>query len=160
MAAKTLTGMYWRSGPSKSHNLVHMRWEYHAAVRSKQPLIRATPQRRYHEIMTLNQAGPTIIGYDDTDRRSLVAIKRRKAPNRPPIHQVQVKSNYLVGLRDMYVEENDVVFIYEQIDVSLRYITGILQGPLKAFQIAANCKEVRVRLANLSCTYSRFTTNW
>jgi len=129
-------------------------------TKAERAVIRASPQRRYHEVMTLDQAGPAVIGYDDTDRRSFVAIKRRKRPDGPPVHQVQVKSNHLVGLRDMYVEENDVVCIYEQMDVSLRHITGILQGPLKAFQIAAICKEVRVRLANLFCICSRVTTSW
>lgn len=127
--------------------------------KENQPLIRATPQRRYHELMTLDQAGPAVIGYDDTDRCSFVAIKRRKRPEGSSIPQVQVKSNHLVSLKDMYIEGNDIVFIYEQMDVSLRHITGIARGSLKAFQIAAICKEVRISCL-FSCVCSRFTTSW
>ena len=125
-----------------------------AKKKENQPLIRATPQRRYHELMTLDQAGPAVIGYDDTDRCSFVAIKRRKRPEGSFIPQVQVKSNHLVSLKDMYIEGNDIVFIYEQMDVSLRHITGIARGSLKAFQIAAICKEVRISCL-FSCVCSR-----
>ena len=45
------------------------------------------------------------------------------------------------------MEANSVVSIYEQMDVSLRHIIGITQGPSKAFQIAAIGKEVRIYLA-------------
>ncbi len=43
-------------------------------------------------------------------------------------------SDQLVEIRDMYQDNDDVVIIYEQMDVSLRHMTGLLQGPLSNLQ--------------------------
>ena len=93
-----------------------------------------------------NQGGSDVtvpIGVDDTDRRKRVAIKRVRKPG-GSVHQVPPSTcDQIVNIKDMYVENGDVVFIYEQMDVSLRHMTGILQDQLlKAFQIAAICREV------------------
>lgn len=44
-----------------------------AKMKGKQPLVQAIPQRRYHDFATPDSAGPAIIAYDGTDRRSFVA---------------------------------------------------------------------------------------
>ena len=106
-------------------------------------LARAIPNRSYHHLMIIEQAGPAVIGVDDTDRRKRVAIKRVRKPE-GSVHQVPLSTcDQIVNIKDMYVENGDVVFVYEQMDVSLRHMTGILPDqPLKAFQIAAICREV------------------
>ncbi len=106
-------------------------------------LAKTFPKRSYHHLMTIDQAGPAVIGVDDTDRRKRVAIKRVRKPE-GSVHQVPPSTcDQIVNIDDMYVEDRDVVFVYEQMDVSLRHMTGILQDrPLKAFQIAAICREV------------------
>lgn len=102
------------------------------------------PKILYHEWMTLDQAGPAIIGCDNTRAGNMVAIKRVERPEEysgrcmPPF-----VSDYVVDVKDMYCEDNEITIIYEQMDVSLRQITGTLSGQLKAFEIAAICKEVR-----------------
>lgn len=106
-------------------------------------LAKTFPKRSYHHLMTIDQAGPAVIGVDDADRRKRVAIKRvRKSED--SVHQVPPSTcDQIVNINDMYVEDRDVVFVYEQMDVSLRYMTGILQDrPLKAFQITVICREV------------------
>ncbi len=106
-------------------------------------LAKTFPKRSYHHLMTIDQAGPAVIGVDETDRRKRVAIKRLGKPE-GSVHQVPPSTcDQIVNINDMYVEDCDVVFVYEQMDVSLRHMTGILQDrPLKAFQIAAICREV------------------
>lgn len=110
-------------------------------------------QVSYNELMTRDQAGPAIIGSDNSEECRFVAIKRVKKVDNSLVHRIpSFNSDQLVEIRDMYQDNDDVVIIYEQMDVSLRHITGLLQGPLKAFQIAAICKEVRV-------SFDRFTSN-
>jgi len=106
--------------------------------------------------MTIEQAGPAVIGVDDTDRRKRVAIKRVRKPE-GSVHQVPPSTcDQIVNIKDMYVENGDVVFIYEQMDVSLRHMTGILQDrPLKAFQIGAICREVSANVdRSLPCSWT------
>ncbi|MCJ1422777.1 hypothetical protein MMC29_000657 [Sticta canariensis] len=112
-------------------------------VPKDEKLARTFPNRSYHHLMTIEQAGPAVIGVDDTDGRKRVAIKRVRKPE-GSVHQVPPSTcDQIVNIKDMYVENDDVVFVYEQMDVSLRHMTGILQDrPLKAFQIAAICREV------------------
>jgi len=112
-------------------------------VPKDEKLARTIPNRSYHHLMTIEQAGPAVIGVDDTDGRKRVAIKRVKKPE-GSVHQVPPSiCDQIVNIKDMYVENDDVVFVYEQMDLSLRHMTGILQDrPLKAFQIAAICREV------------------
>ncbi len=95
-------------------------------------LARTFPNRSYHHLMTIKQARPAVIGVDDTDRRKRVAIKRVRKPE-GSVHQVPPSTcDQIVNIKDMYVENGDVIFVYEQMDVSLRHMTGILQDrPLK-----------------------------
>jgi hypothetical protein len=56
----------------------------------------------------------------------------------------------VVNIIDMYFNKDDLIIIYKPIDVSLRAVTSILQGPFKAFQIAVICKEVSTSLNYIS----------
>ena len=105
--------------------------------------------------MIIEQARPAVIGVDDTDRRKRVAIKRVRKPE-GSVYQVLLSTcDQIVNIKDMYVENGDVVFVYEQIDVSLRHITGILPDqPLKAFQIAAICREVSASVDQARANYA------
>ena len=108
----------------------------------KQP-IEATPPGPYEEYMTLDQAGPAIIGSENTEEPTLVVIKRVKKTNESRFNEIApFTSDHLVQIRAIYEDGSDAVIVYETMDVTLRQLTGILQGPLKAFQIAAICKEV------------------
>ncbi len=93
--------------------------------------------------MTIDQAGCAIIGVDDIDPRKRVAIKRVKSPEGSVYQIPSFTCEQIVNIKDMYMEKSDIVFVYEQMDLSLRHMTGILQNrSLKAFQIAAICREV------------------
>ena len=113
---------------------------------SEQPL-EVTLQGHYDEFMTLDQAGHAVIGSDNNMEPSLVAIKRIKKINKSPINSIKpFTSDHLVQVKNMYEDDDETVIFYETMDVTLRQLTGILQGPLKAFQIAAICKEVSTLL--------------
>ena len=102
-----------------------------------------TLQGHYDEFMTLDQAGHAIIGSDNNKESSLVAIKRIAKVDKSPMNPIApFTSDHLVQIKNIYEDGDDIVIIYETMDVTLRQIIGILQGPLKAFQIAAICKEV------------------
>ena len=97
----------------------------------------------YDEFMALDQAGSAMIGSENKEEPNLVAIKRVKKVDENPVERITpFTSDHLVQIRNMYEDGDDVVIVYETMDVTLRQLTGVLQGPLKAFQIAAICKEV------------------
>jgi hypothetical protein len=106
--------------------------------------IRTSPRVAYHEFMVFDQAGSAIIGCDNTRERNLVAIKRLNIGiDKSLIRGIQpFTSDHVVNVRESYFDHDDLVIIYEQMDISLRYVTSILQAPFKPFQIAAICKEV------------------
>ncbi len=97
----------------------------------------------YHEWVALDQAGPAVIGCDNTRAGILVAIKRVERNRQdnarcmPPF-----TSDHVVNVKAMYWEDHEITTVYKQMDVSLRQMTGTLSGQLKAFEIAAICKEV------------------
>ena len=97
----------------------------------------------YHEWMELDQAGPAVIGCDNTRAGIMVAIKRIKKTGQDDLGCMPPFINdHVVNVKDMYCKDNEITIVYEQMDVSLRQITGILSGQLQAFEIAAICKEV------------------
>lgn len=97
----------------------------------------------YHEFMVLDQAGSANIGCDNTKERNLVAIKRFNGIRKSSMRRIQrFTSDNVVSIRETYFENDDLVVIYERMDVSLRHVTGVLQGPFKPSQIAAICKQL------------------
>ena len=122
-------------------------------VSKDEKLARTFPNRSYHHLMIIEQAGPAIIGVDDSDHRKRVAIKRVTKPEGSVPQVPPSTCDQIVNIKDMYVENGGVIFVYEQMDVSLRHLTGILQDqPLKAFQIAAICREVSANVNQLEPT--------
>ncbi|KAL9126744.1 MAG: hypothetical protein Q9217_004251 [Psora testacea] len=102
-----------------------------------------TPRGPYDEFMALDLAGTAMVGSENNEDPDLVAIKRVKKTSESRINRIApFTSDHLVQIKDVYEDGNDVVIVSETMDVTLRQLTGILQGPLKAFQIAAICKEV------------------
>lgn len=96
----------------------------------------------YYNFMPLDQAGPAVIACDNKDR-TFVAIKRAKKSGVE--HELRIPdsvSDHVVNIKDMFVDKEEVVIIYERMDVSLRHIMAVAGGPLQAFEIAAICKEV------------------
>ena len=101
------------------------------------------PRGPYDEFMALDLAGTAMIGSENNEDPDLVAIKRVEKTSESRISRIApFTSDHLVQIKDVYEDGNDVVIVSETMDVTLRQLTGILQGPLKAFQIAAICKEV------------------
>jgi hypothetical protein len=94
--------------------------------------------------LSLDQGGPAVIGCDNTKERNLVAIKRLKGLNKASKPRIKpVTSKQVVELKDMFFEDDDLVIVYEQMEISLRAITGIVPGTFKDLQIAAIVKEVK-----------------
>jgi serine/threonine protein kinase len=93
--------------------------------------------------MVLDQAGSANIGCDNTRERNLVAIKRLRGIRKGSMRRIRpFTSDHVVSIRDKHFENDDLVIIYERMDVSLRHVTGILQDPFKPSQIAAICKQL------------------
>ena len=47
----------------------------------------------------------------------------------------KITSSHIVNIKDMFMDVNDVVLVYEVMDVSLRQITNLLVRPLKALHV-------------------------
>jgi len=93
--------------------------------------------------MVLDQAGPAVIACDNIAERELVAIKRFKGIDKSSMRKIKPsRNNYVVSIIETYFEGENMVIVYEHMDISLRNVTSILQGPFKPFHIAAICKEV------------------
>jgi hypothetical protein len=103
-----------------------------------------TPSRvTYHEFMVLDQAGLANIGCDDTRECNLVAIKRLIGVRKRLLRRIKpFTSDHVISIKETYFENDDLVIIYERMDVSLRHVTSILQGPFQPSQIATICKQV------------------
>ena len=96
----------------------------------------------YHEFMDLDQAGSAKMAYD---KANIVAIKRLGGIDASSTQLGRpFVSDTVVSIIDMYHDGDHLKVIYESMDISLRKVTSILNGPLKHFQIAAICKEVGV----------------
>jgi len=104
---------------------------------------RSPSRMTYHEFMVLDQAGSANIGRDNTRECNLVAIKRLIGVRKRPLRRIKpFTSDHVVSIRETYFENDDLVIIYERMDVSLRHVTSILQGPFQPPQIAAICKQL------------------
>jgi len=95
----------------------------------------------YHEFMRLGQAGNANIASNINNRSDFVAVKRLKSVN-PRLRRAirPFTSDCVVQILDSFFDNDDLVVIYETMDVSLRDITCL--QPLKSVHIAAICKEV------------------
>ena len=123
--------------PSKPQTVTAENHSFTQVVRNKS-------RTSYHTFMPLDQAGPAVIARNNMEDRAFVAIKRVKRADRDPVKRVaDFTSDHLVNIKDMFLEgDDDIVIVYEQMDVSLKHIVAVTGGPLQAFEIAAICKEV------------------
>ncbi len=82
--------------------------------------------------MPLGQDGPAVIAPDNKEDGPFVAIKRVKRADRDLVYRVpEFTSDHLVNIKDMFLEGDDeIVIVYEQMDVSLRHIMAVTGGPL------------------------------
>jgi serine/threonine protein kinase len=104
--------------------------------------------------MVLDQAGSAVIACDNTRERKLVAIKRFKGIDQSSTRKIPpFRSDHVVNIKETYFDNDDMVIVYEQMDISLRNVTSILQGPFKPFQIATICKGV-------STSFNRVSRTW
>ena len=95
--------------------------------------------------MPLDQAGPAIIARENMEDRAFVANKRVRRANRDPAYRVaDYTSDHLVNIRNIFWEgdDDDIVIVYEQMDVFLKHIVAVTGGPLQGFEIAAICTQV------------------
>jgi hypothetical protein len=81
----------------------------------------------YYEFIDFNQAGLAVIDYNNTREYNLVVIKRLKEVNKNLVYKIQPFINdYIISIKDMYFNNNDLVIIYKLIDIFLHTITSIL----------------------------------
>ena len=114
-------------------------------ARERRGVPKIIPQQTtsYQAFMPLDQAGPATIARDNLKDGTFVAIKRVKRADRNPVYRTPDFTSEHVNILDMFLEgDEDIIIVYEQMDVSLRHIVAVVGGPLQAFEIAAVCKEV------------------
>lgn len=100
-------------------------------------------QEHYDEFMTLDQVEHAMIDSNNNKNSNLIAIKRIEKVDKSLVNSIASFINdHLVQIKDMYENDNDIVIIYETMNVILRQLIDILQDSLKIFQIATICKEV------------------
>jgi hypothetical protein len=97
--------------------------------------------RSYHAFMTIDQAGSTMIAYEQAFPDRLVAIKRVRPVNgKSVLHLRPYKSDQVVSILDTYVDGPDIVVVYEAMDISLRQMVSVC--PVHIAKVAAIFKEV------------------
>jgi len=93
--------------------------------------------------MTLNQAEPAVIARKNMKDEVFVAIKRMKRVDLKPVYHIpDLRSDQLVNIKEMFLKGDQIVIVYEQMNVSLRHIMAVNEGSLQGFEIAAICKEI------------------
>ena len=130
----------WSKSTSASQSKVNT---VEAKHKNYTQLVQSKTQRSYHEFMALDQAGPAVIAHENVKDEVFVAIKRVKRVDPKPVYQIpDSRSDQLVNIKEMFLEDNKIVIVYEQMDVSLRHIMAVNGGSLQAFEITAICREV------------------
>ena len=107
--------------------------------------------RLYHHLMIIDQTECAIIEVDNIDSRKRVIIKRVRC-SEDPVYQISsFTCEQIVNIKDMYMKKSYIIFIYEQMNLSLQHMIDILQNhSLKIFQIATICREM---MSNLLCMH-------
>ena len=104
----------------------------------------------YDEFMALDQTRSVMIKSDNVNELSLITIKQIRKADKKPVKQISpFSSDYLVKIRNMHNNSDEVIIIYETMNVTLQQLTDILQDLLKVFQITAICKKVRASSVSL-----------
>ena len=82
--------------------------------------------------MSLDQAGLTVITHDNMKDWAFVVIKHMKRANCNPAYWVaNFTSNHLVNIKDIFWEgDNNIVIVYEQMNVFLKHIITVTEGLL------------------------------
>jgi len=122
---------------SKSHAVTVKNHNFTQIMRSKSRTF-------YHTFMSLNQADSTVIARDNMKDRTFVTIKRVKRVDRNSVYRISnFTSDHLVNIKDMFLKDDDkIVIVYEQMNVSLRHIVAVIKDSLQTFKIATICKEI------------------
>lgn len=102
--------------------------------------IRGSSLKAYHDFMTLDQAGPATIAYDNA--HALFAIKSMKTEASQSTSVQLFRNDCVVNLYDVFRDRDEYRLVYECMDVSLEQVLGTPRGQLASFEIAAICKEV------------------
>lgn len=101
------------------------------------------PATEYNEFMIFDQGGAATIGSSNTRENYLVAIKKRSVPGGISRSAWKLPNHdNVVRILEVFCEGDEVCMIYEQMDVSLRHLTGTCDGQWDDYKIGAICKEV------------------
>ena len=126
---------------------------FKVSKRRIEKLIEFSHHKLYDEFMTLNQTELIMIESelsDNVNELSLITIKQIRKADKKPVKQISpFSSDYLVKIRNMHNNSDEVIIIYETMNVTLQQLTDILQDLLKVFQITAICKKVRASSVSL-----------
>ena len=103
--------------------------------------LREKPQQNYYEFISLDQAGPATIAYDDSYK--LYAVKKVRVQSVDGI-RIQLFKDVatVVGLYDAYSMGDEIQVVYEYIDTSLKSVLATPRGLLVTAEIAIICREV------------------
>lgn len=58
----------------------------------------------------------------------------------------EIRHDNIVNILDIFIKDQQLYIVYEQIDVSLRLINSLPGGGWEPFEIVAICKEVCINL--------------
>ncbi|KAI4264804.1 MAG: hypothetical protein L6R42_000103 [Xanthoria sp. 1 TBL-2021] len=98
---------------------------------------------QYYEFLVLNQAGKACTAHDNSTECKLVAIKKRNLNGTADYDcRQEIQDENVMNLIEIFIKDEQVYLVYEQMDVSLDIINGIPRGRWQAFEIAAICKEI------------------
>lgn len=99
--------------------------------------------------MPLDQAEHVVIACD-SKARSFVAIKRARKSSIDDVFRIpKFVNDRVVNIKDLFLNKEEMVIVYEQTNISLRHIMTVTDGPLQAFEIATVCQEVNISLGHI-----------
>lgn len=81
----------------------------------------------YHEFMNLDQIKSTIMNYDNVKQCNLIIIKRLKKIDKNLMCEMRLFTNdYVINIKDMYFNNDDLIIVYKLMNIFLRAIINIL----------------------------------
>lgn len=115
-----------------------------------------TPWKDYKSVLIENQVESIILAQKSTLSHTMIEIKIRQAEQKKCLKHLESFSHFnIVNLKEAFLADNEMYFVYEWMDVSLADIQCTLSGRLIFYQIATVCKEVYVQYLFIHIVDSR-----
>ncbi len=103
----------------------------------------------YYNFISLDQTESVVIVCNNKNR-NFVAIKYAKKSSINNIFRISdFVNNYVVNIKNIFLNKKKIIIVYKQIDIFLKYIIAVIGNSLQTFKIATVYKEISLSSNNI-----------